>query len=407
MRRAVYFAVIVATSLCLQATYGHAQLSKEGVKIGVLADMSGLYSDLSGIGSVVAAQMAAEDFGGTVLGKKIEIISANHQNKPDIGANIARNWIDRQGVDAIVDVPVSSIALAVQQITKEKNRVLLISSSGSSDLTGKACSPVSVHWTYDTYALAQTAGKAIIEQGGDTWFFVTADYAFGHALERDTAAIVNAEGGRVLGSVRHPQDTPDFSSFLLQAQASKAKVIGLANAGGDTINSVKQANEFGIVGPQKVVGLLTYISDVHAMGLKNAKGLIVASAFYWDLSDETRAWTKRFIDRVKKVPTMANAGTYGAVLHYLKAIKEAETDEAKTVVRKMKEIPINDFFTKDGRVREDGRVIRNMYLFQVKSPEESKYAYDYYKLLKAVPGDQAFRPMAQGGCPMVAEKSGG
>jgi len=407
MRRAVYFAVIVATSLCLQATYGHAQLSKEGVKIGVLADMSGLYSDLSGIGSVVAAQMAAEDFGGTVLGKKIEIISANHQNKPDIGANIARNWIDRQGVDAIVDVPVSSIALAVQQITKEKNRVLLISSSGSSDLTGKACSPVSVHWTYDTYALAQTAGKAIIEQGGDTWFFITADYAFGHALERDTAAIVNAEGGRVLGSVRHPQDTPDFSSFLLQAQASKAKVIGLANAGGDTINSVKQANEFGIVGPQKIVGLLTYISDVHAMGLKNAKGLIVASAFYWDLSDETRAWTKRFIDRVKKVPTMANAGTYGAVLHYLKAIKEAETDEAKTVVRKMKEIPINDFFTKDGRVREDGRVIRNMYLFQVKSPEESKYAYDYYKLLKTVPGDQAFRPMAQGGCPMVAEKSGG
>ena len=369
--------------------------------------MSGLYSDLSGIGSVVAAQMAAEDFGGTVLGKKIEIIAADHQNKPDIGANIARNWIDRQGVDAIVDVPVSSIALAVQQITKEKNRVLLISSSGSSDLTGKACSPVSVHWTYDTYGLAQTAGKAIIEQGGDTWFFITADYAFGHALERDTVAIVNAEGGRVLGSVRHPQDTPDFSSFLLQAQASKAKVIGLANAGGDTINSVKQANEFGIVGPQKIVGLLTYISDVHAMGLKNAKGLIVASAFYWDLSDETRAWTKRFIDRVKKVATMANAGTYGAVLHYLKAIKEAETDEAKAVVRKMKEIPINDFFTKDGRVREDGRVIRNMYLFQVKSPKESKYAYDYYKLLKTVPGDQAFRPMAQGGCPMVAEKSGG
>jgi len=406
MRRAVYFAVIVATSLCLQATYGHTQLSKEGVKIGVLADMSGLYSDLSGIGSVVAAQMAAEDFGGTVLGKKIEIIAADHQNKPDIGANIARKWIDRQGVDAIADVPVSSIAFAVQQIAKEKNRVLLISSSGSSDLTGKACSPVSVHWTYDTYALAKTAGKATIEQGGDTWFFITADYAFGHALERDTTAIVQAQSGKVLGSVRHPQDTLDFSSYLLRAQASKAKVIGLANAGGDTINSVKQANEFGIVGPQKIVGLLTYISDVHSMGLKNAKDLIVASAFYWDLSDETRAWSKRFMDRAKKVPTMANAGTYGAVLHYLKAIEEAGTDEAKAVVQKMKEIPINDFFTKGGRVREDGRVIRNMYLFQVKTPEESKYAYDYYKLLKTVAGDEAFRPIEQGGCRMIAEERG-
>src|SRR5215472_13878938 len=249
------FASLAAGILWLLVPCAQAQISHDTVKIGVLADMSGLYSDLSGIGSVVAARMAAEDFGGTVLGKKIEIIAADHQNKPDIGANIARNWIDRQRVDAIADVPVSSIALAVQQITKEKNRVLLISSSSSSDRTRKACSSVSVHWTYDTYALAQTAGKAIIEQGGDTWFFITADYAFGHALERDTATIVNAEGGRVLGSVRHPQDTPDFSSFLLQAQASKTKVIGLANAGGDTINSVKQANEFGIVGPQKIVGL--------------------------------------------------------------------------------------------------------------------------------------------------------
>ena len=405
-RRAVHFAMIVATTLCLQGTYAHGQLSKEVVKIGILADMSGLYSDLSGIGSVVAAQMAAADFGGTVLGKKIEIIAADHQNKPDIGANIARKWIDRQGVDAIADVPVSSIAFAVQQIAKEKNRVLLISSSGSSDLTGKACSPVSVHWTYDTYALAKTAGKATIEQGGDTWFFITADYAFGHALERDTTAIVQAQSGKVLGSVRHPQDTLDFSSYLLRAQASKAKVIGLANAGGDTINSVKQANEFGIVGPQKIVGLLTYISDVHSMGLKNAKDLIVASAFYWDLSDETRAWSKRFMDRAKKVPTMANAGTYGAVLHYLKAIEEAGTDEAKAVVQKMKEIPVNDFFTKGGRVREDGRVIRNMYLFQVKSPKESKYAYDYYKLLKTVAGDEAFRPIEQGGCRMIAEERG-
>ena len=400
------FATSAAAALWLLVPFAHAQISGDTVKLGVLADMSGLYSDLSGIGSVVATQMAAEDFGGTVLGRKIEVVSADHQNKPDIGSNIAREWIDQQGVDAIVDVPVSSIAFAVQQIAKEKNRVLLISSSGSSDLTGKSCSPTSVHWTYDTYALAETAGKAMIQQGGDSWFFITADYAFGHALERDTAAIVKANGGTVVGAVRHPQDTADLSSFLFQAQTSKAKVIGLANAGGDTINSIKQANEFGIIrAGQKMIGLLTYISDVHGMGLQYAKGLILASAFYWDLTDETRAWTRRFMERSKKIPTMANAGAYGATLHYLKAIKEAGTDEAQAVVRKMKELPVNDFFTKGGSVREDGRVIRSMYLFQVKSPEESKYPYDYYKLLNTVPGDQAFRPLAEGGCPMVAKKS--
>ena len=400
------FATSAAAALLLLVPCAHAQISGDTVKLGVLADMSGLYSDLSGIGSVVATQMAAEDFGGTVLGRKIEVVSADHQNKPDIGSNIAREWIDQQGVDAIVDVPVSSIAFAVQQIAKERNRVLLISSSGSSDLTGKSCSPTSVHWTYDTYALAETAGKAMIQQGGDSWFFITADYAFGHALERDTAAIVKANGGTVVGAVRHPQDTADLSSFLFQAQTSKAKVIGLANAGGDTINSIKQANEFGIIrGGQKMIGLLTYISDVHGMGLQYAKGLILASAFYWDLTDETRAWTRRFMERSKKIPTMANAGAYGATLHYLKAIKEAGTDEAQAVVRKMKEIPVNDFFTKGGSVREDGRVIRSMYLFQVKSPEESKYPYDYYKLLNTVPGEQAFRPLAEGGCPMIAKKS--
>jgi branched-chain amino acid transport system substrate-binding protein len=384
----------------------HAQTSHETIKIGVLADMSGLYSDLSGIGSVVATQMAVEDFGGTVLDKKVEIVSADHQNKPDIGSNIARQWIDQHGVVAIVDVPVSSIAFAVQQIARERNRVLLISSSGSSDLTGKSCSPTSVHWTYDTFALAQTAGKAMIKQGGDSWFFITADYAFGHALERDTTAIIKANGGTVLGAIRHPQDTPDLSSFLLKAQSSKAKVIGLANAGGDTINSIKQANEFGITGGgQKVIGLLTYISDVHGMGLQNAKGLILASAFYWDLTDDTRAWTKRFMERSKKIPTMANAGAYGATLHYLKAIKAAGTDEAQAVVRKMKELPVNDFFTKSGSMREDGRVIHNMYLFQVKSPQESKYPYDYYKLLYTIPGEQAFRPLSEGGCPMVAKRS--
>jgi branched-chain amino acid transport system substrate-binding protein len=404
--RNLSFATSAAAALWLLAPCAHAQISGDTVRLGVLADMSGLYSDLSGIGSVVATQMAAEDFGGTVLGKKLEVVSADHQNKPDIGSNIAREWIDQQGVDAIVDVPVSSIAFAVQQIAKEKNRVLLISSSGSSDLTGKSCSPTSVHWTYDTYALAETAGKAMIQQGGDSWFFITADYAFGHALERDTAAIVKANGGTVVGAVRHPQDTADLSSFLFQAQTSKAKVIGLANAGGDTINSIKQANEFGIIrGGQKMIGLLTYISDVHGMGLQYAKGLILASAFYWDLTDDTRAWTRRFMERSKKIPTMANAGAYGATLHYLKAIKEAGTDEAQAVVRKMKELPVNDFFTKGGSVREDGRVIRSMYLFQVKSPEESKYPYDYYKLLNTVPGEQAFRPLAEGGCPMVAKKS--
>ena len=400
------FAGLAALSAWLLAPSSHAQAPDRTIKIGVLADMSGLYSDLSGIGSVVATQMAVEDFGGSVVGRKVEVVSADHQNKPDIGSNIARRWFDQEGVYAIVDVPVSSIAFAVQQIARAANRVLLISSSGSSDLTGKSCSPTSVHWTYDTYALAQTAGKAMIQQGGDTWFFITADYAFGHALERDTSAIVKANGGQVLGVVRHPQDTPDLSSFLLKAQASKAKVIGLANAGGDTINAIKQANEFGIIGGgQKIIGLLTYISDVHGMGLKNAKGLILASAFYWDLTDETRAWTKRFMARANKIPTMANAGDYGATLHYLKAMKAAGTDEAQAVIRKMKELPVNDFFTRNGSVREDGRVIRNMYLFQVKSPEESKYPYDYYRLLDTIPGEQAFRPLSEGGCPMVAKKS--
>ncbi len=382
----------------------HAQVSDDVVKIGVLADMSGLYSDLSGTGSVAAAQMAAEDFGGTVLGKRIEIVFADHQNKPDIGANIARAWYDREQVDAIADVPVSSVAFAVQEIGRQRNKVLLISSSGASDLTGKSCSPVSVHWTYDTYALANTAGGALLKEGGDTWFFITADYAFGHALERDTAALIKASGGRVLGAVRHPQDTTDFSSFLLQAQGSHAKVIGLANAGGDTVNSVKQANEFGIPqGGQRIVGLLTYISDVHSMGLANAQGLLLASAFYWDLTDETRAWTRRFVGRVNKVPTMAHAGTYGAVLHYLKAVRAAGTDDGPTVVKKMKELPIDDFFTKNGRVREDGRVIRDIYLFQVKTPAESKGRYDYYKLIDTVPGEQAFRPLNEGGCPMIAD----
>jgi branched-chain amino acid transport system substrate-binding protein len=404
LRRSI---ILAWAMIAIPVWSARAQVSDGVVKIGVLADMSGMYADLSGPGSVAAAQMAVEDFGGTVLGKAIIVVSADHQNKPDFGASIASAWYDREQVDAIVDVPVSSVAFAVQQVSRQRNKVLLLSSAGASGLTGKSCSPVSVHWTYDTYALANTVGAALLKQGGATWFFVTADYAFGDALERDMSALVKARGGKVLGSVRHPQDTTDFSSFLLQAQSSGAKVVAFANAGGDTINSVKQANEFGI--PQKgqrIVGLLTYISDVNSMGLANAQGLILASAFYWDMTNETRAWTARFIARVNKVPTMAQAGTYGAVLHYLKAVQAAGTDDGPTVVAKMKQLPINDFFTKNGTVRADGRVIRTMYLFQVKTPAESKGKYDYYRLLDTVPGEHAFRPMSEGGCPLVAAATG-
>jgi branched-chain amino acid transport system substrate-binding protein len=394
-------AIACLTAAWLGTPVAFAQVTDDVVKIGVLADMSGLYSDLSGIGSVAAAQLAVEDFGGKVLGKRIEVISADHQNKPDIGASIARRWFDLEQVDAIVDVPVSSIAFAVQEISRQKNRVLLISSSGASDLTGKSCSPVSVHWTYDTYALSHAVGNALLKRGVDSWFFVTADYAFGLALEKDAVAVVEAGGGKVIGSVRHPQDTSDFSSFLLRAQSSNAKVIALANAGGDTVTAIKQAKEFDITKKQQIVGLLTYISDVHSLGLQNAQGLLLASAFYWDMNEETRAWSKRFIARVNKVPTMANAGVYGAVLHYLKGIEAAKTDEAKAAVSKMKALPINDFFTKNGSVREDGRVMRNLYLFQVKKPSESKYKYDYYSLLDTIPPEKAFRPLSEGNCPLI------
>ena len=394
-------AISSAAALLVTTSFAGAQVSDGVVKIGVLTDMTGLYSDLSGRGSVAAAQMAVEDFGGKVMGKRIEVVAADHQNKPDVGASIARRWFDLERVDAIADVPTSSVAFAVQEIARQKNRALLISSSGSSDLTGKACSPFSVHWTYDTYALSHAVGNALLKRGADTWFFLTADYAFGLALEKDARAVVEAGGGKVLGSVRHPQDTSDFSSFLLQAQRSKAKIVALANAGGDTVNSIKQAQEFGITPKQQIVGLLTYISDVHSLGLQNAQGLLLASAFYWDMNEETRAWAKRFIARVNKVPTMANAGVYGAVLHYLKAIEAAKTDQASVVVSTMKKIPVNDFFTKNGSVREDGRVMRNLYLFQVKTPGESKYKYDYCKLLDTIPAEKAFRPLSEGNCPLV------
>jgi branched-chain amino acid transport system substrate-binding protein len=375
-----------------------AQVSDDVVKIGVLSDMSSLYADIAGPGSVAAAQLAVKDFGGKVAGKTIEIVSADHLNKPDTGASIARQWFDSDKVD----VPTSSVALAIQQIAKEKGKTFLISGAASSRLTGDSCSPTGVHWTYDTYALAQGTGRAMVEKGGDSWFFLTADYAFGHSLEQDTENVVKNAGGKVLGKVRHPLNTSDFSSFLLQAQASKAKVIGLANAGGDTINSIKQAAEFGIVsGGQNLAGLLVFVSDVASLGVQTAQGLVLTEAFYWDQNDETRAWSKKFMDVQKKVPTMVQAGVYGAVTHYLKAIEAAKTDDGKKVVDQMKQMPINDFMTKNGKVREDGRVMRDMYLFEVKKKEESKGPNDFYKLISTIPADKAYRPLADGKCAHV------
>jgi branched-chain amino acid transport system substrate-binding protein len=389
-------------SAALSILAAQAQISDDVVKIGVLNDMSGLYADLGGQGSVEAARMAIADFGGTVNGKKIELISADHQNKPDVGGAIARQWYDNDKVDAIVDVPTSSVALAVQDVARERKKVFLISTAASSDLTGKACSATGIHWTYDTVALANGTGSAVVKAGGDTWFFITADYAFGHALERDTAAVVTANNGKVLGQVRVPLNTPDFSSYLLQAQASKAKIVGLANAGGDTINSIKQAAEFGLVeGGQKMAGLLVFVTDIHSLGLKTANGLQLTEAFYWDQNDETRAWSKRFMEKINHAPTMVQAGVYGAVMHYLNAIKAVGSDDGLTVVKKMKETPVNDFMTKNGKILENGRVIRDMYLFEVKKPAESKGPWDYYKQIATIPGEQAFKRPGGNECPLV------
>ena len=395
---------LTAIACILSCGTAWAQVSDGVVKLGVLNDMSSLYADVSGKGGVVAAQMAAEDFGGKVLGAPIEIIGGDHQNKPDVGAGLARQWIDTDHVDAIVDVPTSSVALAIQEVTREKKRIFLMSGPASSDLTGKACSPYGIHWTYDTYALAHGTGGALVKQGGDSWFFITADYAFGHALERDTGDAVKAAGGKVLGAVNAPLNTQDFSSYLLQAQASKAKVIGLANAGGDTINSIKQASEFGIVaGGQKLAGLLVFLSDIHSLGLKIAQGLIITSAWYWDKDDASRTFAKQFIPRnpTGLPPTYIQAGIYTEVTFYLKAIQAAGTDDADKVVAQMRKMKINDFMTKDGWLREDGRVMRDMYLAEVKSPAESKYPFDYLKILATIPPDQAFRPLKEGNCPLV------
>jgi branched-chain amino acid transport system substrate-binding protein len=396
--------IISAAGLFAAAAIGpsFAQQGSTPLKIGVLSDFSSVYSDIGGLGNVEATKMAIEDFGGSIFGKPIELLTADVLNKADVAASIARRWWENENVDMIIDLPTSATALAVMELSKQFEKIMIVTDAASSDITGKSCSPFTAHWTYDTYANAHTVGSAIVKNGGDTWFFVTADYLFGHSVERDTSDVVRAAGGKVLGSVKHPLNTPDFSSFLLQAQASKAKIIGLANGGGDTINAIKQAGEFGIVaGGQNLAAIVMFISDVHSLGLKLAQGLIVTEAYYWDLNDKTRAFGNRFLERVKRMPTMNQAATYSATLHYLKAVQAAGTKDSKTVMAKMREMPVRDAFTDNGVLRQDGRMVHSMFLFEVKKPEESKGPWDYYKVLSEVPGDQAFRPLKDGSCPLV------
>jgi len=390
-----------AALLALGAAAAHAQENKP-LKIGGILDMSSLYADITGSGSLEAAKMAAEDFGGEVLGRKIEVIAADHLNKADLSASIARDMIDNQGVEMIYDVAASATALAALEVAKARNKIVIFNGPGSIRLTNEACTPTSVHYVFDTYAQANVTGLAAVKSGLDTWFFLTADYAFGQDLEKDTSNVVLKTGGKVLGSVRHPLNTSDFSSFLLQAQASKAKVIGLANAGGDTVNAIKQGAEFGIMkSGQKMSPLLVFVTDIDSIGLETAQGLLLAEAFYWDLNDDTRAFSKRFMDRVKRVPTSVQAGVYSSVTHYLKAVKAAGTTDSATVMKVMKETPINDFFAKNGRIREDGRMVHDMYLFEVKKPPESKGRWDDYKLLTTVSGNDAFQSLEQSRCPLV------
>lgn len=393
---------LIAAGLAFGAS-AQAQVSDGVIKIGVLTDMSSLYTDLSGSGSVLAARQAVEDFGAARKGLKVEIVSADHQNKPDVGSSIARQWYDVDKVDVIVDVPNSGVALAINQLTREKGKAFLVSGAASADLTGKACSPNTIHWAYDTWMLANGTGNAIVKTGGDSWFFLTADYAFGHALERDTEAVVLKNGGKVIGKVRHPLNNQDFSSFLLQAQASKAKIVGLANAGGDTTNSIKQAAEFGIVrGGQNLAGLLVFLTDVHSLGLQTAQGLIFTETFYWDMNDQTRAFAKRFAAANRGIhPTMIHAGVYSSVLHYLKAVEALKSDDGTKVIEQMKKMPTDDQLFGKGSVRQDGRKLHPAYLVEVKSPAESKGPWDYHKIRATIPADQAFRPMSEGGCPLV------
>ncbi|MGL5167060.1 MAG: ABC transporter substrate-binding protein [Afipia sp.] len=383
--------------------YAQTKISDDVVKIGVMTDMSGQFSHESGDGSITAVKMAVEDFGGTVLGKPIEVIVADHQNRNEVAIAKAREWYDVGKVDLIANLINSSIALAVTNVAQEKDKIAIVNGSGSSRLTNDSCTPNSIHYAYDTYALAQGTGKALIKEGLNSWYFLTADYAFGHALEGDTANVVKANGGTVVGSIRYPIDTADHSSFLLQAQASKAKVVAIAGSGTTFINAVKSAKDFGLTdgGKQTIAGLLVWITDTDSMGLAAAQGLVLTDAFYWDRDEETRAFSKKFFAKMKRMPHMGDAGDYSSTMHYLNAIKAAGTDDAKTVMAKMREMPVNDFFAKNGRVREDGRFIHDMYVYEVKKPSESKYAWDYYKLRAVIPGDEAFRPLSESKCPLV------
>ncbi|HNF65732.1 MAG: ABC transporter substrate-binding protein [Proteobacteria bacterium] len=399
-----HFRTVLSTAVAaaLGSALAQAAISDDVIKIGVLTDMSGTYSDLAGPGVVAAAEMAIADAGGKVAGKPIVMLKADHQNKADIAANKAREWNDVEKVDAYVDLVTTSTALAVMEIAKNANKVVLVSGAGSSRITNEDCNPVTVHWTYDTYAMAKGTGSAMVKEGGKTWFFLTADYAFGQNLQKDVSAVVEASGGKVLGAVKHPFPASDFSSFILQAQASGAQVIGLANAGADTTNAIKAANEFGIVaGGQKLAGLLVFISDVHSLGLPVAQGLTLTTGFYWDYDDQTRAWSKRFFEKTGKMPTMVQAGVYSSLMHYFKAIEAAGSDDGPTVIKQMKSGPVEDFFSRHGKIRDDGRLVHDMFLAEVKKPSESKAPWDYYKILRVIPGDEAYLPLSESKCPLV------
>lgn len=393
---------LVAASLAAAQT---PKISDDVVKIGLIEDMSGVYADITGMGAVTAAKMAVEEFGGKVLGKPIEVVFADHQNKADIGGAIARRWFDSENVDAILDVASSSPALAALEVAKDKRKIIALSSPGSIRITNDACGPYVIHWAYDSYAIANSTGTALVKQGNNSWYFIVADYAFGHSLAKDTGDVVTANGGKVLGSTRLPVGTTDFASALLQAQGSGAKVVALANAGADTINSIKQAAQFGITqSGQKLATLAGFINDVHGLGLKEAQGLTITEASYWDMNDDTRKWSQRFFEKMKAMPNMLQTGTYSATLHYLKAVEAAGTDETEAVMRKMREIPVNDVFYKNGKIRVDGRMVHDMYLFQVKTPDQSKGPWDYYNLIATIPGDQAFQPLSLSTCPLVKKK---
>jgi len=404
-RRPALAALATATLLALAGAPGTVaaqdKVSDGIVKIGMLTDMSGVYADIVGPGAVIAATMAIADFGGKVLGKPIEFVVADHQNKADLTAAKAREWFDTQKVDMLADVAATAPALAALEVAKQKNKIALFPSAASSRLSNENCSAISVHWTYDTYALAAGTGRGVVKTGGDSWFFLTADYAFGTNLEKDTTDVIKAEGGKVIGSVRHPLNASDFSSFLLQAQASKAKVVGLANAGGDMINSIKAANEFGITKKQKLAALLVFINDIHSLTLPVAQGMLLTEAFYWDTNEETRKWSRRFFEKHKRMPNMAQAGVYSGITHYLKAVQAAGTDETTAVMAQMKATPVNDFMTKNGKIREDGRLVRDMYVYEVKKPAESNYPWDYYKLKATIPADQAYLPLSRSSCALL------